>query len=106
MGKKVLVVITCSLAQIGGEVHSCQDMFNLMCSFLNCRKYHEIYDLLRVGDLEQIKELTNCLKPCRYQKYSFAADGQKTIFGSEKYVFSLWATSKHTKVSTEQLVHP
>ena len=56
--------------------------------------------------MEQIKELTNCLKPCRYKKYSFAADGQKTIFGSEKYVFSLWATSKHTKVSTEQLVHP
>ena len=56
--------------------------------------------------MEQIKELTNCVKPCRYKKYSFAADGQKTIFGSEMYVFSLWATSKHTKVSTEQLVHP
>ena len=42
--------------------------------------------------MEQIKELTNCLKPCRYKKYSFAADGQKTIFRSEKYVFSMFGS--------------
>ena len=71
-----------------------------------CRKYNKIYDKLRVVDLEEITELTNCMKPCRYKKYGFVTDGQPTIFEAEEYVFSLWATSKYTKVSTEQLIYP
>ena len=62
--------------------------------------------MLRVVDFEEITELTNCLKPCRYKKYGFATDGQPTVFETEEYVFSLWATSKYTKVSTEQLIYP
>ena len=56
--------------------------------------------------MEEVTELTNCMKPCRYKKYGFVTDGQPTIFEAEEYVFSLWATSKYTKVSTEQLIYP
>ena len=74
--------------------------------FSKYRKYNKIYDKLRGVDLEEITELTSCMKPCRYNKYGFLTDGQPTIFESENYVFSLWATSKYTKVSTEQLIYP
>ena len=46
------------------------------------------------------------MKPCQYKKYGFVTEGAPTIFETEKYVFSLWATSKYTKVSTEKLIYP
>ena len=71
-----------------------------------CRKYNKIYDQLRTVDLEKITELTNCTKPCHYNKYSFITDGETSALKSDKFLGSLWAVSHYTKVSTEQLIYP
>ena len=70
------------------------------------REYNRIFDQLRTVDLEKITELTNCSKPCHYNKYSFITDGEMSAFKSDKFLFSLWAVSHYTKVSTEQLIYP
>ena len=71
-----------------------------------CRKYNKIYDQLLTVELEKITKLTNCTKPCHYNKYSFITDGETSALKSDKFLVSLWAVSHYTKVSTEQLIYP
>ena len=55
----------------------------------------------------KIKELTGCVKPCRYKKYSFIGDrNPSTFFEPESFFVSLWAVSEKTQVKTEQLIYP
>ena len=81
-------------------------LYSSHLKFLICREYNRIFDQLRTVDLEKITELTNCSKPCHYNKYSFITDGEMSALKSEKFLFSLWAVSHYTKVSTEQLIYP
>ena len=64
-----------------------------------------MYELLRVAETNEIKRLTNCMKPCNYRKY-ILGERKQTSFKSEYFTFSLWAVSKNTVVKTEQLIYP
>ena len=64
-----------------------------------------MFSQIRVADLEDITNLTGCMKPCSYQMYQFVGQ-EKVILESEYFSFSLWAISKKTTVKTEQLVFP
>ena len=52
----------------------------ILVKFLICREYNKIYDQLRTVDLEKITELTNCSKPCHYNKYSFIWTGSSLLW--------------------------
>ena len=54
----------------------------------------------------QIFNLTKCLKPCSYKKYSLLGDRKPSHFKSKYVAFSLWASSEKTRVVTEQLIYP
>ena len=71
----------------------------------NLRKREEIYEALRVTDLEDITKMTGCKKPCSYLKYQFLRQ-EPSILQSEHYAFSLWAVSNKTTIRTEQLIYP
>ena len=64
-----------------------------------------MYELLRVAETNEIKRLTNCMKPCNYRKY-ILGERKQTSFKSEYFTFSLWAVSKNTVVKTEELIYP
>ena len=65
-----------------------------------------ILDKIRRSDLGQIFNLTKCLKPCSYKKYSLLGDRKPSHFKSKYVAFSLWASSEKTRVVTEQLIYP
>ena len=65
-----------------------------------------MYDKLSVAEYKEIKKLTDCLKPCKYKRYSFKGELVKSIFKSEHFTFSLWASSGETTVKTELLIYP
>ena len=55
----------------------------------------------------KIKELTGCVKPCRYKKYSFIGERNPAVsFEPPSFFVSLWAVSEKTQVKTEQLIYP
>ena len=70
------------------------------------REYNRIFEKIRTADLNNIAKLTNCIKPCKYRKYSFLGDRTPSFFQSDFVAFSLWAVSENTRVATEQLVYP
>ena len=70
------------------------------------RKYDRIYELLSKAETEEIKQLTNCMKPCKYKKYNLIGERKQSSFQSEYFTFSLWAVSKNTIVKTEKLMYP
>ena len=75
--------------------------------FLKFRKYDDLYDNLRIADLKDISNLTGCLKPCQYKKYTFVGEKEPTMLKSgENVAFSLWAVSKSRRVCKEQLIFP
>ena len=77
-----------------------------LCKF-NLREHERKYDQLDGVESSKIWELTGCIKPCRYKKYTFSGERSSTAFkGSEDFVFSLWAVSEKTQVKTEQLIYP
>ena len=76
----------------------------LLSSFL--REYDRIKEELSKADSRRIKQLTDCLKPCKYRQYHFTGESAPTTFKSEFPTFSLWAVSKETLVKTEHLVYP
>ena len=65
-----------------------------------------MYDKLSVAEYKEIKKITDCLKPCKYKRYSFKGELVKSIFKSEHFTFSLWASSGETTVKTELLIYP
>ena len=73
---------------------------------LNFREGDRILDKIRRSDLGQIFNLTKCLKPCSYKKYSLLGDRKPSHFKSKYAAFSLWASSEKTRVVTEQLIYP
>ena len=70
------------------------------------REYNRIFDKIRRADLNIIAQLTQCIKPCKYKKYSFVGDRKPSVFESDYVAFSLWAVSENTRVATEQLLYP
>ena len=70
------------------------------------REYYRMFDQIRRTDLNNIAKLTNCIKPCKYKKYSLLGDRKPSVFPTEDVAFSLWAVSENTRVATEQLVYP
>ena len=72
----------------------------------NFREGDRILDKIRRSDLGQIFNLTKCLKPCSYKKYSLLGDRKPSHFKSKYAAFSLWASSEKTRVETEQLIYP
>ena len=70
------------------------------------REYNRIFDKIRRADLTTIVKLTQCIKPCKYKKYSFLGDRKPSLFKSDYVAFALWAVSDNTRVATEQLVYP
>ena len=70
------------------------------------REYYRIFDQIRRTDLNNIAKLTNCIKPCKYKKYSLLGDRKPSVFPTDNVAFSLWAVSENTRVATEQLVYP
>ena len=55
----------------------------------------------------KIKEVTGCVKPCRYNKYTFIGERDPSWFTQSEFLFfSLWAVSEKTQVQTEQLIYP
>ena len=70
------------------------------------REYYRIFDQIRRTDLNNMAKLTNCIKPCKYKKYSLLGDRKPSVFPTEDVAFSLWAVSENTRVATEQLVYP
>ena len=75
-------------------------------TIFNSREYERIYDKLTVAEYKEFKEITNCLKPCKYRKYVFIGDLAQSTFKSEHFAFSLWAISRETIVKTELLIYP
>ena len=63
------------------------------------------YNLMNV-DPTTIIELTECKKPCRYNKYQIVGNEHTTTFNSSAFVFSLVASSNDTLVETETLIFP
>ena len=53
-----------------------------------------------------ITELTNCKKPCRYNKYHIVGGMHTTAFDSSAFIFSLVASTNDTLVETETLMFP
>ena len=70
------------------------------------REYYRMFDQIRRTDLNNIAKLTNCIKPCKYKKYSLLGDRKPSVFPTDDVAFSLWAVSENTRVATEQLVYP
>ena len=70
------------------------------------REYNRIFEKIRTADLNSIATLTQCIKPCKYKKYSVLGDMIPSVFQSDYVAFSLWAVSENTRVATEQLVYP
>ena len=70
------------------------------------REYYRMFDQIRRTDLDNIAKLTNCIKPCKYKKYSLLGDRKPSVFPTDDVAFSLWAVSENTRVATEQLVYP
>ena len=63
--------------------------------------------MLSQAESSKIKELTGCIKPCQYKKYTFIGERNPSAFTGSKYrFFSLWAVSEKTKVGTEKLIYP
>ena len=73
---------------------------------LNFREGDRILDKIRRSDLSQIFNLTKCLKPCSYTKYSLLGDRKPSHFKSKYAAFSLWASSEKARVVSEQLIYP
>ena len=80
--------------------------FETFLFYVEFRKYDDIYEKLRTADLQDIFNLTGCLKPCQYKKYSFLGEKEPSLIKLDNAVaFSLWAVS-NTRVSREQLIYP
>ena len=70
------------------------------------REYERIYDELTFAEYKKLRQLTHCLKPCKYRQYAFIGELGQSIFKSEQFAFSLWAVSRETTVKTEHLIYP
>ena len=73
---------------------------------VNPRQYERIYDKLTFAEYKEMKQLTNCFKPCKYKQYAFIGERAESTFKSEHFTFSLWAVSRETTIKTEQLIYP
>ena len=52
-------------------------------------------------ETKDIRKQTECMKPCKYKKFTFIGEAQTTSFKSEHFSLSLWAVSKDTWLETE-----
>ena len=52
-------------------------------------------------ETKDIRKQTECMKPCKYKKFTFIGEAQTTSFQSEHFSLSLWAVSKDTWLETE-----
>ena len=88
------------------EINSGFNFFHLddlLCS----REYDLMFGKLSVVELEVIRNMTGCKKPCKYKKYNFLVDPtSNSAYKSDHFVFSLLAVSYKTNVETEKLIYP
>ena len=71
-----------------------------------CRRYNARFDELRDADSNEITQMTGCLKPCKYRKYSFLGEPYPSALKSDFYMFSLWSVSHEVNVEVEELIYP
>ena len=58
-----------------------------------------------MADLEDITEMTGCMKPCTYNMYQFGRK-EPSMIEFDSFSFSYWAASTKTIIRTEQLIYP
>ena len=58
-----------------------------------------------MADLEDITEMTGCMKPCTYNMYQFGRK-EPSMIEFDYFSFGFWATSTKTIIRTEQLIYP
>ena len=63
------------------------------------------YNLIDADPMTVMK-LTDCNKPCRYNKYHIIGDMHTSVANSSAFMFSLFASSNDTLVETETLMFP
>ena len=74
------------------------------------REFERIYYEVKYEELEFIRRVTGCGKPCNYLEYKFHGEAIPSSFklsGSSNYfVFSLLAQTRFTSVEKEELLYP
>ena len=84
--------------------------FNQQKDCLLFREFERIYYELKYEELEFIRRVTGCGKPCNYLEYKFHGDAIPSSFklseSSNYFVFSLLAHTRFTSVAKEELLYP
>ena len=64
-----------------------------------------MYFEMSFEELEEIKKMTGCIKPCNYLEYNFHGAGLPTSFKppGDHFVFSLLAKERYISVEKEEL---
>ena len=74
------------------------------------REFERIYYELKYEELEFIRRVTGCGKPCNYLEYKFHGEAIPSSFklsdSSNYFVFSLLAQTRFTSVEKEELLYP
>ena len=67
-----------------------------------------MYFEMSFEELEVIKKMTGCIKPCNYLEYNFHGAGLPTSFKppGDHFVFSLLAQERYISVEKEELLYP
>ena len=73
----------------------------LKLAAFDCRHLETLHEEIAHLETKDIRKQTECMKPCKYKKFTFIGEAQTTSFKSEHFSFSLWAVSKDTWLETE-----
>ena len=69
-------------------------------------EYEKVYRRLRIVEMKEIEDITGCLKPCSYKRYSFVRDDQPIGVDTEHFFLGFWSVTKETFVEKELLIYP
>ena len=64
--------------------------------------------MMMYEELEKIKEMTGCAKPCNYMEYRFHGGKIPSSFkpSGDHFIFSLHAQTRYTSIWKEELLYP
>ena len=62
------------------------------------RQFDTVYKKIYSSDLTKISNMTKCIKPCSYKKYSLVGEEQPIQFDNGQLLFSLAAMQDSTEV--------
>ena len=70
--------------------------------------FEQMYFEISFEELEVIKKMTGCIKPCKYLEYNFHGAGLPTFFKppGDHFAFSLLAQERYISVEKEELLYP